>query len=278
VLEVRGYSASRFNSRHTHRLCGRSHDVLHSMCYSSGEAMKTFTQIGTGIGELVQEKNTAYGSSFAVAGNFLRLLFPAGVPPDRFDDALLMVRIFDKQMRIATDKDAFGESPYADIAGYGILGVQLHQQRKDSATWQGSAKGPDAKQTQKAQPASADQLTSATTTTNASATIASEPSPQPVSSFARRKADATAPTVTVVANANAVARRSNLAHSYERWNYRHNVLQCAACELEARGDDCKFIRVRSTLGVICLRVCSAECWEFCSQQMGHGSVEGATTP
>jgi hypothetical protein len=35
----------------------------------------------------------------------------------------LLVRIFDKQMRIATRKDYAGESPYRDIAGYGILGA-----------------------------------------------------------------------------------------------------------------------------------------------------------
>ena len=36
---------------------------------------------------------------------------------------LAMTRIIDKLFRIATHKDAFGESPFKDIAGYGILGV-----------------------------------------------------------------------------------------------------------------------------------------------------------
>jgi len=34
-----------------------------------------------------------------------------------------MIRIIDKLFRIATQKEAFGESPYRDIAGYGLLGV-----------------------------------------------------------------------------------------------------------------------------------------------------------
>jgi hypothetical protein len=36
---------------------------------------------------------------------------------------LCVVRIFDKLKRIATNKDAFGESPYGDIIGYGLLGL-----------------------------------------------------------------------------------------------------------------------------------------------------------
>lgn len=82
-----------------------------------------YNKIGADIGALVTEKNAAYGNSFAKCGEFLRLLFPEGCRPDQFEDALAMVRIFDKQMRIATRKDAFGESPYRDIAGYGILGA-----------------------------------------------------------------------------------------------------------------------------------------------------------
>jgi cell division protein FtsB len=33
-------------------------------------------------------------------------------------------------MRIATDKDAFGESPFQDIAGYGLLGLQKANMQK----------------------------------------------------------------------------------------------------------------------------------------------------
>jgi hypothetical protein len=80
-------------------------------------------RIGKEVGELVEEKNAAYGSSFEKCGRFLELLYPNGLTPAQYDDALLLVRIFDKQMRIATRKDAFGESPYRDIAGYGLLGA-----------------------------------------------------------------------------------------------------------------------------------------------------------
>jgi hypothetical protein len=36
---------------------------------------------------------------------------------------LAITRIVDKLFRIATKKDALGENPFKDIAGYGILGV-----------------------------------------------------------------------------------------------------------------------------------------------------------
>jgi len=89
-----------------------------------------FLEIGTEIGALVQEKNAAYGSSFAKCGDFMRLLYPNGIEASQMEDALLLVRIFDKLQRIATDRDALGESPYRDIAGYGILGASLHEQRR----------------------------------------------------------------------------------------------------------------------------------------------------
>jgi len=84
---------------------------------------ESFEHLGTEIGRLVDEKNRAYGDSFARAGNVLRELYTAGVAPDQYDDMLAVVRIIDKLFRIATDRDALGESPFRDIAGYGLLGA-----------------------------------------------------------------------------------------------------------------------------------------------------------
>lgn len=84
----------------------------------------SFEEIGSEIGRLVSVKNAAYGNSFATSGHALRLLYPNGIEPDQYDDVLTIVRVWDKMMRIATDKNALGESPYVDIAGYAILGVE----------------------------------------------------------------------------------------------------------------------------------------------------------
>jgi hypothetical protein len=85
--------------------------------------LPSFERIGQEVGKLVAEKNRAYGDSFNKCSEFLRLLYPQGVKPEQFGDMLALVRVFDKQMRIATDKDALGENPWRDVAGYGVLGV-----------------------------------------------------------------------------------------------------------------------------------------------------------
>lgn len=89
---------------------------------SEGEQVDAYRHKALEVAKVVKEKNEAYGSAFAKAGEFLKLLYPEGINPDQYKDALLLVRIFDKQMRIAHRKDAFGENPYEDIQGYGLLG------------------------------------------------------------------------------------------------------------------------------------------------------------
>ena len=85
--------------------------------------MAKYEIIGAEIGKLVDEKQKAYGDSFSQSEQFLHLLYPKGIPVSAYGDVLTIARIWDKLKRIATDKDAFGESPYKDIAGYAILGV-----------------------------------------------------------------------------------------------------------------------------------------------------------
>ena len=80
-----------------------------------------YEDLGKEIGELVDQKNAAYGDSFNRSGKILKELYPKGIMPEQYNDMLAMIRIIDKMFRIATDKDAFGESPWQDIAGYGIL-------------------------------------------------------------------------------------------------------------------------------------------------------------
>lgn len=82
-----------------------------------------YALMGKQIGELVEKKQAAYGDSFGRSGEVLRILYPQGISPDQIDDALCIVRIVDKLFRVATDRDALGESPYRNIAGYGILGA-----------------------------------------------------------------------------------------------------------------------------------------------------------
>lgn len=81
----------------------------------------TYKEIGSIIGALVDQKNKAYGNSFWLAGKVLAVMYPDGVPVSKYQDMLYTVRVIDKLFRIATQKNAFGENPAEDIAGYSIL-------------------------------------------------------------------------------------------------------------------------------------------------------------
>jgi hypothetical protein len=90
-----------------------------------------YEELAAEIGRLVDEKNKAYGNSFAEAGEFLKILYPNGIPVEAYNDALTLTRIFDKLKRIATNNDPFGEDPFFDIAGYAILGVFNNRKLKE---------------------------------------------------------------------------------------------------------------------------------------------------
>mgnify|MGYP003350585103 CR=1 FL=1 len=88
---------------------------------------KSFTELANGIGQLVEEKNKAYGSAFDKAGDFLRVLYPEGIKPEQYKDMLCIVRVFDKLMRIATSYEGTEEKKvdaYSDLMGYGLLGLR----------------------------------------------------------------------------------------------------------------------------------------------------------
>ena len=89
-----------------------------------------YEKIGQEIGSLVDKKNAAYGSSFSEAHKILSVLYPDGIRPEQYTDALAIVRVLDKLFRIANQKNAFGESPWKDIAGYAILGVANNEKEE----------------------------------------------------------------------------------------------------------------------------------------------------
>lgn len=90
-----------------------------------------FVKIGQEIGALVEKKNAAYGNSFINAAKILRILYPNGISIDQYQDVLTVVRIIDKLGRIANEKDAFGEDPWRDMAGYCILELQRQEDDKE---------------------------------------------------------------------------------------------------------------------------------------------------
>lgn len=91
--------------------------------------MDKFETVAQEMAKLVAEKQAAYGDSFGRSNVVMQALYPNGISVDQMGDALTVVRIVDKLFRIANKKDAFGESPYRDIIGYGLLAVVRDEQR-----------------------------------------------------------------------------------------------------------------------------------------------------
>ena len=76
------------------------------------------------LADLVEQKQHAYGDSFGKSGDVLRILYPNGVRVDQYADLLTVTRVLDKLFRVATAKDALGESPWRDIGGYALLALR----------------------------------------------------------------------------------------------------------------------------------------------------------
>jgi hypothetical protein len=80
--------------------------------------------LAVALADLVEAKQQAYGDSFGKSGDVLRILYPNGVRVDQYGDLLAITRVLDKLFRIATAKDALGESPWRDIGGYALLALR----------------------------------------------------------------------------------------------------------------------------------------------------------
>lgn len=82
-----------------------------------------YVKLAQDIGQLVTDKQAAYGDSFNKSQQIIKILYPNGIKPENYGDLLTIIRMIDKLFRIATSKNAYGESPYRDIAGYALLGL-----------------------------------------------------------------------------------------------------------------------------------------------------------
>ncbi|MGE0267873.1 MAG: hypothetical protein AB7S78_05420 [Candidatus Omnitrophota bacterium] len=83
--------------------------------------MNRYAQEAINLAELITKKQIAYGDSFGQSKRIIEVLYPKGIAPEQYQDALAMIRIIDKLFRIANKKFAFDEDPWQDIAGYALL-------------------------------------------------------------------------------------------------------------------------------------------------------------
>ena len=93
--------------------------------FESPTKPSVFLAIAQDIAVMLVDKNESYGNSYAKVGELMKILFPTGVPIDRMQEALVITRVLDKLGQLANSPEAFGESPWRDIAGYAILQLAL---------------------------------------------------------------------------------------------------------------------------------------------------------
>ena len=88
--------------------------------------MNRYAQEAINLAELVTKKQITYGDLFGQSKRIIEVLYPKGISPEQYQDAMAMIRIIDKLFRIANKKFAFEENPWQDIAGYALLSLVHH--------------------------------------------------------------------------------------------------------------------------------------------------------
>jgi hypothetical protein len=184
--------------------------------------MLSLKSLARDLGELCESKRRAYGDSVGKSAEILRILYPHGLAPDQYLDAITTARIIDKLSRKAQGADPHGESPYIDVAGHALVAlahssVEVH----DSCA---SANGSAAERQSQEPNDSAARNAAAPITpiaSDASAKSSSAPSSRPSSSVSGSTA-ASARTAT----ANASAAEDALLKGVER----NRAGLCAQCE------------------------------------------------
>lgn len=107
-----------------------SREAIHAVRDALGLLDTRWAELCSEIALVVDRSNQAYGNSTERSARLMGILWPDGVPPDRMHDARCMISILDKLSRIVTDKDAFGESPWRDVAGYALLAYRHDLEEK----------------------------------------------------------------------------------------------------------------------------------------------------
>lgn len=86
-------------------------------------------EIGVFVTRNTIDKNQKYGDAARKVTALLYELYPDGIAPDQYPNALLLIRLLDKVVRLAAYTPdrlaADDESPWVDVAGYGVLGAEL---------------------------------------------------------------------------------------------------------------------------------------------------------
>jgi len=78
--------------------------------------------IARDVASMVKEKNRGYGNAFQKVSHILSILFPNGIPTNKYHDVAILIRVLDKICRIATANDKGArKDAWLDLTGYGLL-------------------------------------------------------------------------------------------------------------------------------------------------------------
>ena len=91
--------------------------------------MNRYVHEAINLAELITKKQITYGDSFGQSKRIIEVLYPKGIAPEQYQDALAVIRIIDKLFRIANKKFSFDENPWQDIAGYALLSLVNQNQK-----------------------------------------------------------------------------------------------------------------------------------------------------
>jgi hypothetical protein len=71
------------------------------------------------------EKRKQYGSTDQLASAMLKLAYPNGITPEKYNDVLVFIKITEKLIRISSSdiEEQSKSDAYGDIIGYGLLGL-----------------------------------------------------------------------------------------------------------------------------------------------------------
>lgn len=96
---------------------------------------KRLRKVGVFVTKNTIDKNRKYGDAARKVTALLYELYPDGISPDQYPNALLLIRLLDKVVRLASytpeSMAADDESPWIDVAGYGLLGGELFLPEKE---------------------------------------------------------------------------------------------------------------------------------------------------
>ena len=102
-------------------------ETVESVCRELG--LDHYEEAGSLLGQLVIEKRKQYGGgALERSSAVLTLLYPDGIQPDQYPDAMSIMRVVEKLSRIAGGNQG-DENAWVDIAGHGMVAGAISERR-----------------------------------------------------------------------------------------------------------------------------------------------------